>query len=267
MKVLIYVNKEKDKDGLWLCDFIKKIQKKNLDYTVLTDDMLESEIEANALFVLGGDGTILHLTNFALQNNIPIIGINAGKLGFLNEFEKFETELAIDLLCANELKPDNRIIMQVEFHKKTYSALNDVVLQRVFSYEDACIVNVGVSLDGDSIENIIGDGVIVCTPTGSTAYSLSAGGSILAPGIDAFSLTPLAAHSLSHRPIIFSSNSSCRLNLLQGEKAVVIIDGKVIDYVTHNDIIRINKANKNITFLRKKESNFFKTLTRKMKDN
>ena len=267
MKILIYVNREKDKDGAWFSSFINKLENRSIEYQVIDASNFDDTISADALFVYGGDGTILSLVNFSIKNKVPIIGVNAGKLGFLTEFEQFETDLAIDLLVNNKLKFDKRILLTVEFSGKKIIALNDLVVQRLLGDYNGSTVNISVYIDDTHADNITGDGVIICTPTGSTAYSLSAGGAILAPGISAFSITPLAAHSLGQRPIIFSADNTCVLKINKTEKVAVVVDGKLIDYVTHNSEITLKKSPKTAVFLRRKDSNFFNTLTRKLKDS
>ncbi len=264
MKVLVYANKEKDKNQEWIKNLFKILDSKNVNYSEITLENLFENHSADALFVLGGDGTILALNEFSIRNNIPIIGINAGKLGFLTEFEKYETEEAVNLLVEGLLVEDKRSTMQICFNGKVCTALNDVVIQRIFSEDHNNVVGVEVTVDASAVENILGDGVIVCTPTGSTAYSLSAGGAILAPGINAFSITPISAHSLSHRPIIFSADQICSVSLKLGEQASVFYDGKFLGYLKLGDEITIKKNDVKTCFLRKAETNFFKILRNKM---
>ncbi len=267
MKTLIYVNKEKDKEGFWLNNLIALLDDNAIEHSVITANDLKNKSTADALFVLGGDGTILGLAQFASSNNIPIIGINAGKLGFLTEFERFETEQAVKCLVNGDFKQDERALIELNYHGNYFYALNDIVVQRVFiDGSRGVIIGVGVDIEGNSVDEIVGDGVIVCTPTGSTAYSLSAGGAILAPGINAFSITPIAAHSLGHRPIIFSSCHTCDITLNGGQGAGLFVDGKFISQINKGDKIQIKKAPNPIIFLRKTNSNFFKTLNNKLKD-
>lgn len=264
MKILIYVNKEKDSDGAWLNKTVKMLGENNIEYVEIARDDFSKSFSADALFVLGGDGTILDLSEFSHNNNVPIIGINAGKLGFLTEFERFETLEAIKLLLSSELKEDPRLNINVLVNGKNYTALNDVVVQRTYDNSRGSVISVSVEIDGNKVDKVVGDGVIVCTPTGSTAYSLSAGGVILAPGISAFAFTPIAAHSLTQRPIIFSSDHKCKITLLSGEKASIIVDGKLISTLNCGEYIEITKSNKTTVFLRREQSNFFNTLTGKM---
>ena len=266
MKVLIYVNKEKDKQGIWLENVKEILYNEGLEHAVIDAESLNSNLKADALLVLGGDGTILGLVEFACRNAIPIIGINAGKLGFLTEFEKDEAVDAIRMLKDGKLVEDKRLTIEVEHKGKSYFALNDVIVQRIFGNSQGIIISVEASIDNNPVDQIVGDGVIVCTPTGSTAYSLSAGGSILAPGINAFSITPISAHSLGHRPILFSADNECELSLIGGKEAGFFVDGKMTGTLSNGEDLIIKKAGLPLVFLRRPTFNYFKVLNTKLKD-
>ncbi len=268
MRVLIYDNKGKDVGGLWLNKLKDLLVKEDVEYRVIEDCDLHDNETADALFVLGGDGTILFMTEFASKNSIPIIGINAGKLGFLTEFECYEMQNAVEHLKSGTLYRDERATMKVTYKDKIYYALNDVFLQRI--YNDATgsmIVDINVDIDGDRVSKFKGDGIIVSTPTGSTAYSLSAGGPILAPKMNAFVVTPIAAHCINHKPIVFSSRSACDVSIDGRSKAGLFIDGNYIDKMQLGDSFTINKNSHSIIFLRKEDFNFYKRLARKLNNN
>lgn len=267
MKVLVYRNKSKDVSGQWLlsCEQLLKINE--IDYEIISDSDLTSNCEADAMIVLGGDGTILNLTKFASENNIPIIGINAGKLGFLTEFEQCDMDKAIKLLKNKELVEDRRSNIICELNGKKFLALNDIVVQRIKVEERGNNVTaLNVEIDNTRVEKIIGDGVIVSTPTGSTAYSLSAGGAILSPWTEVFSLCPIAAHSFSQRAIVYSSNTTCKLILNSNCASGLFVDGIFVSQVSNGDVLIVNKANCYTTFLRKNTFNFYERLTKKLKD-
>lgn len=264
MKVLVYVNDSKKESEFFLKNFCSALENEGVDYSVIGVKDLKSTVKADAVFVLGGDGTILALTEFCNLNGIPIIGINAGKMGFLTEFEQQEAVSAVKLLKEGELKCDSRATLSVSFNGKTYYGLNDAVVQRTYTdVSEGLIISVSVSFDDIFVDKISGDGVIVSTPTGSTAYSLSAGGAILAPGIDAFIMTPLSAHSLHHRPIVFSAESKCVLTL-NSASAGLFIDGKKAADLKIGDIITICKTQTKTMFLRKKDSDFYLRLDEKL---
>ena len=267
MKVLIYRNKAKDQSNDWLNACTSLLEDEGISYKVLEDIDLESSDCADAMLVLGGDGTILNLTEFASKNQIPIIGINAGKLGFLTEFEQFEMSNAITMLKNGELVEDKRSNILCEVNEKKYIALNDVVIQRI-RLEDRGnnISSMTLEIDGILVEKIIGDGVILSTPTGSTAYSLSAGGPILAPGMNVFSVTPIAAHSFNQRAIVYSSKSTCKVVIDNDCATGLFIDGIFVQELFKNDELKFFRTNYQTTFLRKKDFNFYERLSQKLKD-
>ncbi len=268
MKVLIYDNKGKDVGGVWLANLKQLLDKELIEYRVLEDKDLSLTESADALFVLGGDGTILFMTEFASKNNIPIIGINAGKLGFLTEFECYEMQNAVDCLKTGRFIKDERATMKVSYNGKEHYALNDVFLQRYYNDENGCmIVDINVDLDGVRASEFKGDGIIVSTPTGSTAYSLSAGGPILAPKMNAFVVTPIAAHCINQKPIVFSSRSVCDVSVEGKTVAGLFIDGLFIGKMKNGDAFTINKSLNYLTFFRKEGFNFYKRLADKLNNN
>ncbi len=264
MKVLIYVNKTKDVGGVWTNNFISILNDENIFYDFY--DKKDENYLYDCIFVLGGDGTILGLVEYSVEHNIPIIGINAGKLGFLTEFEKEDSVKAVQMLKSGKFINDYRNLISIEMNGKHYSALNDIVVQRVYdNEEESIVVNLSISVDGKLIDKISGDGIIVSTPTGSTAYSLSAGGSILAPGLNAFCITPICAHSLNLRPVVYSSDLVSEIKCITGNKAGVYVDGKFIDYLSVGQSISLEKEKRKINFLRNKDFDFFVRLNKKFK--
>lgn len=267
MKVVIYVNKEKDITGNWLSSCKKILEQQDIDYKLLQDKDLLLPDCADAMIVLGGDGTILNLTEYSSKNNIPIVGINAGKLGFLTEFEQCEMLEAISLLKEGKLILDKRATMVCEYDSKIYYALNDVVLQRIkVENRGNNVTNLEVVLDGIPTEKIIGDGIILSTPTGSTAYSLSAGGPILSPGINAFSITPIASHSFNQRAIVYSSCRPCEVTVRSRCSTGLFIDGIFACEVFSGKKLTVKKADNDTCFLRKSNFNFYDRLSQKLKN-
>ena len=266
MNVLIYFNPDKDPDSGCLNELEAAFLEKGIGYEIKGLDEVVLKNDYAAIFVIGGDGTLLRRTEFANRNSIPIIGINAGKLGFLTEFERSEIKEAVSLFIKGELIKDPRATIVAEFKGKKYYALNDAVIQRVRFDSHGSVITVNVNVDNNQIDTIRGDGVIIATPTGSTAYSLSSGGAILAPGINAFVITPISAHSFSQRPVVYSSSSECEVELVGGISAGLLIDGKLVSEIEKGDILRIYKADKPTYFLRRQNFNFFKRLAQKLKD-
>jgi len=265
MKVLLYRNKLKDVNNRFSNVLINHLDSYKISYEFLEEFDFDKTVKADAMIVIGGDGTILNVADFANKNDLPILGINAGRVGFLTDFESYEIEDAVKLLKKKKLKKEARQAMLCEFNGKKYLALNEVVVQRIFNErQGGRVVNLEVSINGCSVDTIAGDGVIVCTPTGSTAYSLSASGAILTPDLDVFSVTPICAHSLHHRPIIYSADSTCSIKLLKDSMVGVVVDGKYLGSLSENDNVIITKSLKPTTFLRKQETNFFDVLIKKL---
>jgi NAD+ kinase len=154
--------------------------------------------------------------------------------------------------------------MKTKFDGEVFYALNELVIQRLYEDSPEKILRVDVAINKEYVDRLDGDGVIVSTPTGSTAYSLSAGGSILSPDINAFSMTPICAHSLHNRPLVFSADSICEITL-KSNNCGIFFDGNLIQKLHKDDVITIHKSNKTIKFLRKKDSNFYTRLLTKLK--
>ncbi len=262
MKVGIFCNRSAKRFTDIRRDLLRILEQKNISYEVYYS---VDEIGAiDILFVLGGDGTILKVAIEAGRKNIKLIGINAGNLGFLTEFEGEQIEEAVDLIHG-QFQTDKRTVLEVCVGDKHFYALNDVVFQRNNSTEaDNNVVSISTEIDGNKVDSFIGDGIIVSTPTGSTAYSLSAGGSVLAPGIDAFILTPICAHSLHNRPIVYSDHSIMHVLLEKDAVAALFCDGSYICNVTFNDAIFIQRAAFDVTFISRPDSNFFAKLLYKL---
>jgi len=264
MNVLIYVNNLKNKADKYAEELISALDKNGISYSFIDNDNLDKSVDADCIFVFGGDGTILNLTDFCLKNDIPIIGINAGNIGFLAEFEVKEIEESVKFLKDGKLTKDNRLVLIANYGGKEYLALNDCVISRIYKENyTGLLVNLDVCIDDKPVASIKGDGAIISTPTGSTAYSLSAGGAILAPGINAFSLTPISAHSLSSRPVIFSADKKCEINV-KSDNAAMFIDGKMVSLIEKGNKIETYKCDKELVFYRRENSDFYGKLSQKL---
>lgn len=268
MKTLIYVNKEKDPLGVNVKKLFGLCVSAGFETKIIDDDYLKTTDCADALFVLGGDGTILCTTEFANKNGIPVIGINVGKLGFLTEYELCDMDKAVFALRNGLLYKDCRTTIIANYCDKEYYALNDVVIQRDHIEKPSNrIVNIGVDINDKKVDEYIGEGILITTPTGSTAYSFSAGGPIIAPGTQAFGLTPIAAHSFNNRPIIFSNENVCKMTLLNNASAGVFVDGCFIGEMLKGHNISVYKSNKPTVFLRNEGYDFYTVLFKKFRDS
>ena len=222
----------------------------------------------DVVIVLGGDGAILHAALPAAQKGIKIIGINFGNLGFLTEYEKDERERVKDLIAALDAglcSIVKRSLLEITIGDKCFYALNEVAIQRDNSLISAAatqILTVEVNAT-EGTDEISGDGLLVCTPTGSTAYSLSAGGAILTPEVPVFMMTPICAFSMRARPIVFADTNEFTIRIKKG-KSIILSDGRVIAALPENGEIHIKKAPFTADFPVKDESDFFARVRNKL---
>lgn len=222
--------------------------------------------DLDVLFVLGGDGTILAVASECAKRNIKILGINCGHLGFLAETELERADEAVALVCGGRYKTQKRSMLEIECGGKIYYALNDIVIQRSTGGNGfSNTVNLRAEIDGSTVDNFTADGIIVSTPTGSTAYSLSAGGSILTPDINAFIMTPICAHSLHSRPVVYNDNSVLEIFPMEAYTPLnIVVDGKVIGELSANSSVKVKKADGYAEFITRSDKNFFKKLLIKL---
>jgi NAD+ kinase len=215
------------------------------------------------MIVLGGDGTLLSIAHLAAQKSVPVLGINLGRLGFLTEVPTDEIYLTLDsFLAGEEESVSPRLLLEAECRNKSYYCLNDVVINKGAV---ARMIQIGIWIDDKEITALKGDGLIVSTPTGSTAYSLSAGGPIVQPYVPALILSPICPHTLSFRPMVVSSGSRIRLQLLTaGEEVYLTLDGQRGITLGKNDVIEIKRAEFELKLLSSPKRNYFDLLKEKL---
>lgn len=265
MRVGVYLNiKYKAEQDAYLGKIVSALRAAGMECVLVNDIALIKTLDI--LLVLGGDGTILAVASECARHNVKILGINCGHMGFLTDFEANQLEQALTLVAGGKFKTVKRSMLDINFHGKTYLALNEVVLQRCTTGNSfSNTVNLHAEIDGTTVDNFSSDGLIISTPTGSTAYSLSAGGSILTPDLAAFIMTPICPHSLHSRPIVFSEQSTVKVN--QSEKNCtlnLIVDGRVVETLNGFDVITIKKADWYTEFISVADNNFFDKLLIKL---
>jgi len=219
------------------------------------------------LIVLGGDGTILRALDYAIPNDLPILGINLGRLGFLSEIELDDMETDILRVLDGYYTIDERMIMCVDgCDSNTMFALNEITIDR--STPEVRILSLEYSANDTIINRISGDGLIIATSTGSTAYSLSAGGPIVSPGLDCFVLTPVCPHMLNVRPVVLSSTDSITIRTTdERSEARAVLDGrKFIPLHGENAGITIRRSKRNAKFVRLHDRNYFDLLRGKLSE-
>lgn len=219
------------------------------------------------VFVLGGDGTLLGIARKFARHHIPILGFNLGHLGFLSEAEPDSLEHAVDNILNGEYSIEERMMLKTEVIREGRSleqscALNDVgIAKGSFSRLITSIVYV----DDHYLGTYSGDGIIVSSPTGSTAYSLSAGGPIVSPGVDMLLVTPVCPHSLNARPIVLSAEDCLYIRISATHEDIgLTIDGQLGFKLKVDDIIRVRRAPYSTLLVKWKESSFFDVVRKKL---
>ena len=261
MLVGIFINTTKEESNKAANKFGAILRKNDIESKVV--NMKEDCKDIDVIAVFGGDGTILRVVDYAIEYNVPILAINTGNVGFLTCLENSELEKAVDILKSKN-QIEKRSVMKVLVGNDKYYALNEVLVQRnMLSNSTNGVVELSMEIAGSFVDKFYADGIIIATPTGSTAYSLSAGGSILAPDLNAFIATPVCAHSLHNRPIVYSDSSPCVIKVGQNSKCALFIDGKLVKTLKSTDKIEVLKSKNSVKFY-KTNHNFFEKLLAKL---
>ena len=220
--------------------------------------------KSDFLVSLGGDGTLLSLVRKSYGFHKPVVGINAGTLGFLADVRISEVDTFLDNLLTGEYRIDDRMMIdgyiQTADGRQKFHAFNDVVITRP---SISHMVKIDASVDGEWFNSYRGDGLIISTPTGSTAYNLAAGGPVMYPLTQAFIMTPIAAHSLTQRPMILPSNFTIDFSSPK-DTVIVMVDGQDDYEMMAGDVLVINGAQIGAKLLHKKERNYFSVLREKL---
>lgn len=222
---------------------------------------------ADFMVCLGGDGTILHASKDAAERNIPIVGINLGKRGFMAEIEPDRLDL-LERVVEGSYELDERMMLDATVFRGGAAlygalALNDVVVTKG---DGARIIDLSVYADGHVISEFSGDGVIVCTPTGSTAYSLSAGGPIIEPSAVNIVVTPICAHSLHAKPFVLAPGRTVSVVIggLTGRSAYVSPDGDESLELKEGDTVKISRSSRVVRLIRVSEKSFYDNVSEKL---
>jgi NAD+ kinase len=219
---------------------------------------------AGLLVSLGGDGTLLRAAHVAANHDVPIIGVDFGRMGFLTQIERKDFATVLPRLLREGFKTEDRTaldarVLGVEHH---FFALNDIFLDRS---NHGNLMTLGISIGGQRVANIPADGIVVASPTGSTAYFLSAGGPILAPGLDAFGIAPINPHTLFSRPLVVRASEVINIEVPRDERgANLYVDGKREGDIPPGSVVEIMRAARPVKFVRLDERHFFTMLERKL---
>ena len=227
--------------------------------------------QADILIVLGGDGTILEVSRRAAQRGTPILGINLGRLGYMAELELNEIELLAQLF-RGEYELEKRSMLRVELLSANHElrsfcyALNDAVIS---NGSVSRMIELELAEGGSPVTTYLADGLIIATPTGSTAYSMSAGGAIVDPRVPCFCVTPICPHSFAARPMIFSDEAILEVrNTCVREKMLYLtVDGRINFELYRNQTVRVTKSDLQTSLIRLKKCGFYRKLRQKMNDS
>lgn len=263
---------------------VKAILKKHRIETVIIDYDISSRQNINKarkilknvsmLISIGGDGTLLSALKIAIKYNISVLPIYNGSLGFISEIPPDEAYFILEEYLNNKkslYEIESRTLLEVKLSQKKinknskikkYLAVNELVLGKC----DGRAIYIDVSIENKMVSSIVGDGVVIATPTGSTAYALSAGGPVLAPTIDAISFVPIAPHSLTFRPLVIPKGDVIQLTLSKKSfKAMITIDGYDICKFDKNDILKAQISEKHCYIFQSAKRLFYDILRNKLK--
>ena len=280
MVAAIYSQKSDLDTFLYLSKFVSELEKRGVQ-AILYEEMAESmqfsksfetflgkedlkEKKVDLFFTFGGDGTIVNSLLFIQDLEIPVVGVNTGRLGFLASFTKDEIFLELDDILKGEVKISKRSVIEIldpKSDKFFPFALNDVTISRK---ETTAMITVESYIDGEFLNIFWGDGVIISTPTGSTAYSLSCGGPIITPNNKNFVITPIAPHNLNVRPLIVNDDVEIRLKVeSRVPQYSLSLDSRLINMETNMEII-LRKAKFEILLIHPNNLSFYETIRQKL---
>lgn len=195
--------------------------------------------EADVLVSIGGDGTVLDTVAIGLQHDTPVLGINVGRVGFLTEAEPEDVPAVLDLLMSGTWVEGERLAIEAQLGDGNIVAgVNDVVIEKVINQR---LVTLEVTIDGDRFLSYRADGLVVATPTGSTAYSMSAGGPVVAPGVEGIILTPVAPYSLFDTPLVLGPDVVIEVRIEHDRPAGVTVDGRELGIAEPGTLVTIRR--------------------------
>jgi NAD+ kinase len=277
----VITNKDKDKGLIYTNQLIDSIAKHGGHAILPTPssksglDGLDSETEeicgnCDLIICLGGDGSFIRTARIACRYDLPILGINLGSLGFLTDIEKGEIDKAVESIINENYKIEERMMLSSKIYKggKLFAqdvALNDVVISRAGIPR---ILHLSLFMDDNFVEMFPCDGIVVATPTGSTAYSLSAGGPIVEPTSKLIIVTPVCPHILYSRSFIAEEERHIKVCVADGfqHDAIVTVDGQKLYEITGGDYIEVEKTDNKVKILKINSKNFFTVLRNKIYD-
>ena len=233
----------------------------NIDFEQLSENIFD--FDCDMALILGGDGTLLRAQG-KMNPDIPIFGINMGTVGFLTEIEAVHTFEALNDILKGDYYKEKRTRLVVSHENHHYSAMNEVV---VMTDKTAKMLHFEIQVDGEIIEEVRADGLIISTPSGSTAYAMSAGGPIVDPKVEGFIIIPICPYKLGVRPFVVSDNSEITVKLLKkGKSAVFVMDGQINEEAEYEEEIKFKKSDKDAYFIRTSTKYFYEKVKDKLNE-
>lgn len=233
----------------------KMIEKEGVDFETLCK-------KVDFLISVGGDGTLLGVARRVFKYDLPVLGINLGTLGFLTDLSMKQLPKFIDDMLLGDYKINSRMIIEGSIKDKNFIAFNDIVISRK---SPSSMLKIKARIDKKAFNTYYGDGLIVSTPSGSTAYNLSVGGPIVYPHTDAFIITPIAPHSLTQRPLVVPADFEIEFKIPTTKDAVVIVDGQEFYELKKDEIVNIKISSKKAKMIHRSCRDFFKVLSEKLR--
>jgi NAD+ kinase len=229
-------------------------------------ERLSESTPIDALLTLGGDGTLLRGTRLLQGREVPVLGVNLGRLGFLTACGREDLESALRRFVAGDYQADLRMALEAfpssSGDDRTWHAMNDVVVHKGGK---ARVMRLAVTVDGEEIGAFAADGLVIATPTGSTAYSLSAGGPIVVPTHDSIILSPISAHTLALRPIVLSPDALVEVHVDDDDRdCLVTVDGQIGTTLGESEALCVRRAGRSVLLVRFPEMTFFARMRRKL---
>jgi NAD+ kinase len=246
-----------EKDVETLID--SKVASKLHKYHNIASDLKDMDVDM--VVAIGGDGTVLRTQGFINKKKIPLFGINMGAVGFLTEIDPEDVFIALEKVLAGDYFVEKRTQLQVWHNRELHSALNEVVLM---TRKPAKMLHIEISVDDEVVEELRADGLIIATPSGSTAYSMSAGGPIVDPRVEAFVIVPICPFKLGARPTVVPNESVIKVRFLrEGKKAIAVIDGQLEEEINFMDEMVFKKSDNSAYFVRLTK-NFYRRVREKL---
>lgn len=242
---------------------------RSLKYRFTDAEKIPEDVEC--IIVLGGDGTLIQAARDTIHKQIPLLGINMGTLGYLAEIDKDNISTALDHLIMDEYTLERRMMLKGIGYRGDESIVEDIALNDIFIGRNGHVrmINLNIYVNNEYLCSYNADGVVISTPTGSTGYSLSAGGPIIAPSASMILMTPVAPHTLNSRSIVFSANDIIEVEIGKGHKTVteeaeVTFDGDTFKKLITGDRIRISKSTNDTKTVKISNISFLEILRKKM---